>query len=521
MRRRDFFRLALPIMIVVPILLVVPVFSSCTTGNGGSMPSPSDAVTSPEPEPEPEPEPTEAEPITIGIPVSITGLAAADGIDVENGAIMAIEDLNARGGVLGRPVQYERADTGNWTAEEHTAARDFLMSRDVVGFFPGWSTNPAFMDVFSAEETGGIPYLHCGTTELFANMYAENTDKYWNVLMFDDTSRIYSPNAYVFYCRYVPTVYEYPKKTVAILTSEQSYSIDISAGLRRLIEGDPEWSVVVDEFHPFGALEFGTQLEKIRAADPGLVFFSTSNIPEAAAFQRQFMEDPTNSLVHHQYSPSSPEFRRLLGEKCLGVTWQTIIGVNPTHEARDWSERYWEEFDVGPGVCLSWWNYDMIMSWAKAVEVVGDEHNYEGICNYLINNEMNPDTGKYEITHMLPGDIHPLPSGFTFGPGGMNICPIHGTDRTNMEPAPETGYPERYYVAECHPGMAKGYEYGSSIQFYQIQWSEQDDYPVDILLTLSGMPTEEYMMEYYGYPPDEKYIDELGTEFQVPSWIEQ
>lgn len=51
----------------------------------------------------------------------------ADGTSILCGLIMAIEEVNARGGLLGRPLEYVAADTVDWTAEYRIAARDYLM----------------------------------------------------------------------------------------------------------------------------------------------------------------------------------------------------------------------------------------------------------------------------------------------------------------------------------------------------------------------------------------------------------
>ena len=51
----------------------------------------------------------------------------ADGTSILRGLIMVVEEVNARGGLLGRPLEYVTADTVDWTAEYRIAARDYLM----------------------------------------------------------------------------------------------------------------------------------------------------------------------------------------------------------------------------------------------------------------------------------------------------------------------------------------------------------------------------------------------------------
>ncbi len=487
MKGNKLWKLVVPISLILALVLVVPMLSGCFP-KAAEPAAP--AAPAPEPAAPAEPEPTlppeEVKPIIIGAPLPLTGFAGADAIEEERGMIMAVDHINARGGLLGRPVEFVITDVVDWQAEYQIAARDYLMSLGVEAFFPGWGQDPAFMDVFGAENTGGIPYIHVSTVELFAEMRAENLDKYWNTLMWDDTARIYGPNAYAVFMKSIPEVYDYPNQTVAILTSEITYNMEISDGLRALIETDPEWEVVVDELHPFGSLEFGVQLAKIRETEPGFIFFSTVVVPEAVAFTNQFLANPTNSLIHIQYAPSSPEYRRIMGDKSIGIQWQTIIGPNPTHEALVWRVEYLEKFGEPAGLCLAWSNYDMIMAWAEAVEAVGDVKDYRGIIDYLATTPIK---------------------GFTFGPGGTNISESLGADRTNLRP-----------YLEVWPGTGGGYDVGSSIHYYQIQDTSAG--PQDILTHMHGVPADEYMMEYYGYPAVGKYTDEVGANFQVPPWIE-
>ena len=53
-----------------------------------------------------------AEPIVIGLPLNQTGpVGVADHQDHLNGTILAIEEINAAGGVLGRQLAYKVVDT--------------------------------------------------------------------------------------------------------------------------------------------------------------------------------------------------------------------------------------------------------------------------------------------------------------------------------------------------------------------------------------------------------------------------
>ena len=94
----------------------------CTSHNGSDTAAGSDTTTGSTSRPrQPQPpapttatQPTTAasgEPIYFFAPVELSGGGATTGINWRDGMIIAIEDINAAGGILGRPVEVEFADT--------------------------------------------------------------------------------------------------------------------------------------------------------------------------------------------------------------------------------------------------------------------------------------------------------------------------------------------------------------------------------------------------------------------------
>lgn len=56
---------------------------------------------------------TAATPVKIGINYPTSGRSKADGIDEAQGAVLAVEEINAAGGILGRPLELLTANTGS------------------------------------------------------------------------------------------------------------------------------------------------------------------------------------------------------------------------------------------------------------------------------------------------------------------------------------------------------------------------------------------------------------------------
>jgi branched-chain amino acid transport system substrate-binding protein len=70
--------------------------------------------------------------ITVGIDVSLTGAGAEDAILVKNGAIMAIDEANAQGGVAGYHIDAMVLDDGTATAGQYDPGQAAVNARKMV-----------------------------------------------------------------------------------------------------------------------------------------------------------------------------------------------------------------------------------------------------------------------------------------------------------------------------------------------------------------------------------------------------
>ncbi len=475
MKKRRFLKFVIPISLVAMLAISIPLISSC-------RPAP----------------PKEVEPIKFLLVFPYSGLFGASAWGADRGAVLAVEDINAKGGVLGRPLELLQFDVVNWELENLVAAREYGLAQG-VDMFETYFGVVGLIEEFDANKVGGIPALQWHTTEPFAELIASDLDKYWNQVSFNDTGRLYGLNAYIGYTKLLPEVYgyEYPSKTVAILSSDLAYSLDIAERFRALIADDPEWEEVYYSEFPFAGTEFGVQLTEIRELDPGLIMFIEVSGAGSAAFVMQFLTDPTNSLVHVQWGIGEADFNEALGQQAHGVMGQGQPVANPTKEHAEFAKRVYERWgQASHGGEPA--HYDYISLWAEAVEAVGDVKAYREIIDYIVS---TPYTGKQT----------PYGRAFTFGPDGSNISPYSHNDRV-MIPLLVP------YAPEPHPGdYAAGPGAGNNLQLVQAKWTSWGSWPVPLFI--NGLPTEEYMQTFYGYPPQTEPIVEVGTEFEVPPWF--
>src|ERR1700733_15289996 len=79
-----------------------------------------------------------AEPVKIGLVAALSGPSAKSGQGIARGITIAIDEINARGGVLGgRMLELVRRDEQSNPAKGQTAARELIDKEGVVAIFGG------------------------------------------------------------------------------------------------------------------------------------------------------------------------------------------------------------------------------------------------------------------------------------------------------------------------------------------------------------------------------------------------
>ncbi len=342
--------------------------------------------------------PEEVQPIKIGAPDALTGFYAVDGILMLNGTIMAAEEINAAGGLLGRPLEVVSFDIEDMMAEKLIAAAEKLVGSDKVDVIVT-SCNATGPDV-EAFGNYDIPYFHFDATTTVVEMYRTDPNR-GNVFMLGDTGLVYGAIDFEV-TQMLP--YQFPNKKLAVIKADYEWDIEYANGFRdeAIANG---WEIVVDEVVPYGTSEWGSLLVKIRASNPSLIVASFYSPPDLVTLFRQWNEDPTDSIISFGYGVSIPEFAEILGEEGNGILGTSAAGVLPDEKGKAWGERYKARFNEEPPINASaGTTYDALMMWAEVVRSVGDVTDYQAINKALEDYSYQGVSGVYNFDgdHKIP-----------------------------------------------------------------------------------------------------------------------
>ena len=314
----------------------------------------------------------------VGI-IGLQGVMAADGKEIHNGTVMAIDEINELGGVLGHKLQYVEIDDGQSSADEVTTAFNRAIDvekPDVI--FSGYhlGTGPEF-DILAK---AGILYYNGNTQQRWTDRYVKDPQKYWSIFQTDPNDTQYGKGFALFLDNLVKSGQYKPKeKTAAILYGNDAYDTWIAQNFEETAKS-LGWTITNKaDFTAGQVTDWGPLLSKIRDNPPAIIF-NTDYVPaECASLAKNIAANPMPTLLYEQYGPSVPEFLQLAGPAANGVIWATVLGRFNDAMGKDFVERYRKKFNQEPGWAYSSGNYDSVWFWAKSAMMAGDYKDYRRV----------------------------------------------------------------------------------------------------------------------------------------------
>jgi len=318
-------------------------------------------------------------PIKVAGVFPLTGVVAADGTEMRNGTVMAIDEINAAGGLLGRKLEYIEVDDQDSSSDQITSA--FRRVVDQIKphvAFSGYhlATGPQFDIVADAQQL----YYELGTASAWVKLYKSNPNRYWCAFQGDPTEVWYG----VGLARWMDE--QVAKKAVpntvkraGILTADDAYDASIANHYKAEAER-LGWTVTrLERFTAGKVTDWGPLISKFRNDGISFLFTATFSTPDNAAMIQAFAQNPLNAVLYQQYGPSVPEYLNLAGNAANGVVWSTVLGRIPDARGKAWVDAYQAKFHKAPGWANAPGNYDLVMLWAEAVREVGDPSDFKAV----------------------------------------------------------------------------------------------------------------------------------------------
>lgn len=318
------------------------------------------------------------EPIKIGAPLTLTGKLASYGEDIMKGADLAVNEINSKGGINGRPIKIIYEDTKTETAVAVTAVTK-LVEIDKVSIIIG----PAA----SGELLAVAPYTEKNKVILFTPITGsdEVTTAGGFVFRNRETSGLHSK-------RMAAYLAGRGINNIGVIFASAANAISYKKKFIETFESLDGKIVLALEYSP-SQTDFKTEIEKIKGSNAQAVYISPMSGVDSGLIAKQLKESGFNGIITGALALDSPEFFKSAGTASEGalVTSSAFDASNP--EIKAYSESYKVRYGKESNYVAA--NaYDAVYILKKAIEKCdGNEKDTECIRDYLYTVRDYPGVG--------------------------------------------------------------------------------------------------------------------------------
>jgi branched-chain amino acid transport system substrate-binding protein len=293
-----------------------------------------------------------AEPIKIGVPAPLSGSSASAGVDIVNAAKLAVQQINAKGGALGRPLEIVPEDDA-CEAQTAVQATEKMMDNGVVAVAGGYCSTAALPEL-TALHRRNIPYiLDASTNPQLTEMGYKNV---FRTIGRDDEQGPFAAS-------FIKNVLH--AKRAAVINDNTTYSkglADATVDALKKLGVD----VVYNNSITPGQLDYSPVLTRVAALNPDVIYY-TGYFSEAGLMVKEARQLKLKPVFMGGDATNDPTLLKTAGNAADGMFITTAPLPQFLSGAKSFVEDYTKEFGHPPGP-YSAYEYDAIAVLAKAID---------------------------------------------------------------------------------------------------------------------------------------------------------
>jgi len=355
-------------------------------------------------------------PLEIGVLAPMSGSVASDGEDMVNASKLAIESVNADGGIDGRQLELNVADDA-CEAQQGVQAAEKLVQDEVlavVGGFCSDATLPA-MEVFDRSDQ--LPFVVSVSSN--PDVTESGLENIVRLIGRDDQEAPADVS-------YLTDVVGSEK--VAIVHDNTEFAVSVADNMKKLIEeeGGPE-IVYFDAVQP-GSNDYRSVLDRVKREGAD-TFFYTGFYPEFGPIARQWASLGYDynliggtSTINASVAELAPQ--AVTDDKFSIVTYPTALLLQGP-EAKQYRTDYKKEFGDEPGP-YGVFQYDAIKTLIAAIQEDPSDLSHSALNERLKAVEIEGITGAIDFDDK--GDRNAFPYLAVRAGDDGEFAPVHAID---------------------------------------------------------------------------------------------
>ena len=297
----------------------------------------------------------ESGPIKIAMVIPISGSSAPTGVYMKNGAQMAVDEINEKGGVLDRKLELLVEDEA-CDPQQSVASANKAVSAGAVISVGGYCSG-ATLPTIAIFEKAGIPMIiPAANSEDLVNQKSKS------VFLVNGTGSQQSSAALKF-------IKKQGFASVALVDDNTSYSKDITTATAELLEKDGSAKIALKSSVTAGESDYSSAVRDIISSGAELVYW-TGYYQEGGLLINQLSKAGFTGKIMVADGSVDASITEIAGAGAEGVyatmtqTPDTLVG------AEDWISKYKAAFGAEPGP-YSTNSYDAVRVAAEGIKNAG------------------------------------------------------------------------------------------------------------------------------------------------------
>ena len=299
----------------------------------------------------------EGDTVKVGILHSLSGTMAISEVSLKNAEMMAIEEINAAGGVLGKQIEPIIEDGASDWPTFAEKAKKLLQSDQVATVFGGWT---------SASRKAMLPVFEQNNGLLWYPVQYEGMESSPNIMYTGATTNQQIVPA-------VDWLLENKGKKMFLIGSDYVFPRTANNIIKAQLKAKGG-ELVGEEYTALGHTDYSTLISKIKAAKPDVVF-NTLNGDSNVAFFKQLKDVgiTAEDLPVLSVSIAEEEIRGIGGDVVAGhyTSWnyyQTLDTAENNEWVANFKAKYGDEVVTDDPIEAA---YFAVYLWAAAAEKAG------------------------------------------------------------------------------------------------------------------------------------------------------
>lgn len=298
--------------------------------------------------------PASGKPYKIGIILPMTGTTADYGADFDRGAMLAEEEINAAGGINGRPIELVHGDSKNQAKDAVAEFRRLVEIEHVPAIIS--TMTGVIVPQFPLSRETGTPMMCVGA--ITPKIRTAGPTVFSNYPLADDEERLIAEYA----------INKLGMKRAALVYENSAYGNTLGT-IFKAAYTKLGGTIVDEEVIEKGGRDFRSQLTRIRAAHPPLLV-AYAYYAEMGLLVRQAKELGLHVQFMSHGAPQNAAFAKIAGSDANGFISGSPRWDENSPRVKAFIKRYEAKYHHGPDLYGPYF-YDAVRLFAAAIKKGG------------------------------------------------------------------------------------------------------------------------------------------------------